>query len=98
MQLLRVDTAGVQAMTTRWAASVRELKATVAPSEMGLSCQTSAASVSAADADATAFTAALATRVGTRATHVTEADTLYVTDDADSANEMAAVAHRVTGE
>jgi hypothetical protein len=46
--------------------------------------------------DIAAFTAALATRVGTRATHVTEADARYVANEAHSANELAAVAEPVT--
>jgi hypothetical protein len=96
MQLLRVDTAGVRAMATRWVASADELNATLAPARLGLSCQASAAAVTAAHADAMAFTAALATRVGTHATHVGEADAGYLANEAESANEMAAVAHPVT--
>jgi hypothetical protein len=57
-----------------------------------LSCQASAAAVNAAHADITAFTAALAARVGVRATHVAEADTRYIANDADSSNELAALA------
>jgi hypothetical protein len=38
-----------------------------------------------------------ATRVGIRATHVAEADTCYLASEAESANELAAVAHPVTG-
>ena len=97
MQLLRVDTAGVQAMATRWGASVGELNAAVAPTGFGLSCQASAAAVETAHADIAAFAEALATRVGTRATHVAEADTGYIANEADAANEMSAVAPRVTG-
>jgi hypothetical protein len=96
-QLLRVDTAGVEAMAARWAASVGELNTTAAPSGLGLSSQASAGAVDAAHADIAAFRAALATRVRTRATHVTEADSRYLANEADSANEMAAVAHQVTG-
>jgi hypothetical protein len=96
MQQLRVDSAGLQAMAGRWGASVGELNATVAPTGLGSSCQTSAAAVDAAHADVTAFTAALATRVGTRATHVAEADTRYLAGEAESANALAAVAHPVT--
>jgi hypothetical protein len=95
-QLLRVDTAGVQAMATRWDASVGELSETVAPAGLGLSCQASAAAVNAAHADIATFTAALATRVGSHAIHATEADIRYLTNEADSAGEMAAVAPRVS--
>jgi hypothetical protein len=91
-QELRVDAAGVQAMATRWGVSVGELTATVAPVRLGLSCQASAAAVNAAHADITAFTTALATRVGIHATRVAEADTHYLANEADSANELAAVA------
>jgi hypothetical protein len=97
MQTVRVDTAGVQAMATRWGASVGELGATVAPAEQGLSCQPSAAAVAIAHADVMAFTAGLAARVGTRAAHVTEADAGYLANEAASAEEMAVVAPRVTG-
>ena len=95
-QLLRVDTAALQAMATRWDDSVGGLNETAAPAGLGLSCQASAVAVNAAHADVTAFTAALATRVGARATHVTEADSRYIANEADSANEMAAVARPVT--
>lgn len=75
MQQLRVDTAGLQAMATRWDASAGELNETVAPARLGLSFQASAAAVNAAHADITAFTTALATRVGTHAIRVAQADT-----------------------
>jgi hypothetical protein len=91
-QQLRVDTAAVEAMASRWGASAGELGATTAPAGLGLSCQASAAAVNAAHADITAFTAALAARVGVRATHVAEADTRYIANEADSSNELAALA------
>jgi hypothetical protein len=96
-QELRVDTAGVQAMATRWGVSVGELDETVAPAGLGLSCQASAAAVNAAHADVTAFTAALATQVESRATHVAEADTRYIANEADSTTELAAVTPPATG-
>jgi hypothetical protein len=91
-QQLRVDTVGVPAMASRWGASADELGETTAPAGLGLSCQSSAAAVNAAHADITAFTAALATRVGARATHVTDANSRYIANEADSAQELAAVA------
>jgi hypothetical protein len=97
MQQLRVDTAGLQAMATRWGASAGELEETVAPPRLGLSSQASAAAVNAAHADITAFTTALATRVGTHATRVAEADTHYLANEADSTTELAAVARPVPG-
>ena len=90
-QELRVDTAGVQAMATRWGASVGDLHETVAPTGLGLSCQTSAAAVGAAHVDVAAFTAGLATRVGERATGVIQADTSYLTQEATSTAAVAAV-------
>jgi hypothetical protein len=92
-----VSASPVQAMATRWGASAGELNATVAPAGLGLSCQPSATAVNAAHAQIAAFTAALAARVGVRATHVAEADTRYIANEADSANQLAAVAHPVIG-
>lgn len=96
-QQLRVDTAGLRTVAAQWGASVSELNETVAPAGLGLSCQASAAAVNAAHADVTAFTAALAARMGAHATHVVEADTRYIANEADSTNELAAVALHVTG-
>jgi hypothetical protein len=90
-QELRVDTAGVQAMATRWGASVGDLDETVAPTVLGLSCQTSAAAVNAAHVDVAAFTAALAARVGERATGVTQAGTSYLAQEASSTAAVASV-------
>jgi len=84
-------------MATRWGASVRELSETVAPAGVGLSCQASAAAVTAAHTDLTAFTVALATRIGGHAIHVGEADTGYLANDAVAADAMAAVTPPVTG-
>jgi hypothetical protein len=94
--MLCVDTAGVQAMASRWGGSVGELNVTVAPVGLGLSCQVSAAAVNGAHADIAAFTAGLAARVCVRATDVAEADTRYIANEAESATELAAVAQSVT--
>jgi hypothetical protein len=96
-QQLRVDTAGVLAMATRWDASVGDLNETVAPTALGLSCQTSAAAVSAAHVDVTAFMASLAARVGAQARHVADVDTLYIDNEISSVNQLAAVADPVAG-
>jgi hypothetical protein len=96
-QPLRVDPVGVQLMANRWGTSASELNGTVVPTGSGLSCQASAVAVNAAHGDIAAFTRVLATRVGTRATHVTEADVRYVAQEADSANQLAAVADPATG-
>jgi hypothetical protein len=96
-QQLRVDTAAVQAMATRWDTSVGELNATAPPAGLGLSCHSSVAAVNAAHANITAFTAALAAWVGVRATHVAQADTHYIANETSSANQLAAVSHPVIG-
>jgi hypothetical protein len=96
-QQLHVATVGVQAMASRWGAAADELGETIAPAGLGLSCQASAAAVNVAHTDVIAFTAALATQVGGRATAVTAADTCYVANEADSANELAAVAPLASG-
>jgi hypothetical protein len=88
---LRVDTAGVHAMATRWGAAVGDLHAVVAPTGLGSSCQASAAAVNAAHGDVAAFTAALAARVGERATGVTRADTSYIAQEAVSTAALAAL-------
>ena len=90
-QELSVDTAGVHAMATRWGASVDDLHETVAPTGLGLSCQTRAAAVNAAHVDVTAFTAGLAARVGERASGVVQADLSYLAQEADSRAAVAAV-------
>ena len=93
--MLRVDTAGVQAMAVRWGASAGDLAKTAAPAGFGLSCQASAAAVNAAHVDVAAFTAGLAARVGVRATSVPQADSCYLSQEAASATELAAVAPRL---
>jgi hypothetical protein len=84
-------------MACRWGASAGALTAAAAPTGLGLSCQASAVAVDAAHADVSTFTSALAAQVGTRATGVVEADTRYLANEADSVNEMSAVAPRVIG-
>jgi hypothetical protein len=88
---LRVDTAGVHAMATRWGAAVGDLNEVVAPTGLGLSCQTSAAAVDAAHVDIAAFTAALAARVGDRARGVVGDTTSYLAQEAASTAAVAAV-------
>jgi hypothetical protein len=88
---LRVDTAGVHAMATRWGAAVSQLDETSAPSGLGMSCQASAAAVDAAHVGVTAYIAALAARVGERATSATKADDSYVAQEAASTAALAAL-------
>jgi hypothetical protein len=90
-QELRVDTAGVQAMATRWDASVGDLNGTAAPTGLGLSCQTSAAAVTAAHVDVTAFTTGFAARVGERASGAVQADLSYLFQEATSTAAVATV-------
>jgi hypothetical protein len=90
-QELLVDTAGVQAMATRWGASAGDLNKVTAPSGLGLSCQTSAAAVGAAHAAVAAFTAGLALRVDGHASGVTQADASYLAHEADATSALAAV-------
>jgi Domain of unknown function (DUF4436) len=90
VQTLRA--ADVQAMAARLVASVGDLKETIAPAGLGLSCQVSAAATNAANVDVAAFTAGLAARVGVHATAVTQADSCYLAQEAKSASELAAVA------
>lgn len=87
----------MQMMAARWGALTSELDAIPAPADLGLSCQASAVAVTAAHADVKAFRAMLATRVGNRGIHVTEAGTRYIANDADSRDELAAVAPPVAG-
>jgi hypothetical protein len=90
-QELRVDTAGVHAMATRWGASVGDLNETAAPAGLGLSCQISRAAVNAAHVDVRAFIAGLAARVGERASGVVRADLSYLFQAAASTAAVAAV-------
>ena len=90
-EVFRVDTAGVHAMASRWGASVADLDEIVAPSGLGLSCQTSAAAVNAAHADVAVFTAGLAARVDERATGVTQDATRYLAQQAASTAAVATV-------
>ena len=95
-QLLRVETAGVQMMASRWGALVGELNGTIAPAGLGLSCQASAAAVNAAYGDIKGFITALAARVTDRAAKAAEADTGYIANETSSANQLAALARPVT--
>ena len=94
-QLVRVETAGVQMMASRWGATVGELNGTIAPAGLGLSCQASAAAVNTAYGDIDGFVTALAARVAARATKVVEADSGYIANETSSANQLAALAQLV---
>lgn len=92
-----MDTAALQAMARQWGVSAGRLGETTAPAGIGLSYQASAAAVSAAHVEVTAFTAALAARVGSRATRVVAADMRYIANEAHSASEIDAVTPPVIG-
>ena len=81
----------MHAMASRWGASVGDLNETAAPTDLGLSCQTSATAVNAAHVDVTAFTAGLAARVGDRASGVVQADLSYFFQEATSTDTVAVV-------
>jgi hypothetical protein len=95
---LRVATAGIHAMATRWSASVGDLHQTVAPTGLCLSCQSSAAAVDAAHLDVAAFAAGLGSRVGDRATGVVQDHASYLAQDAASTAAVAAVFQPMTRE
>lgn len=95
-QTLRVDTASVQAMATRWGTWVGDLGTATTPKALGLPCQPSATAVDSAHAEVTAFSAALAARVDARAADVADADTHYIANETRSAGQLATVAHSVT--
>jgi hypothetical protein len=97
VQQLRVDSAGLQTTASRWQALVGELGLTTAPAGLAMSSQASAVAVRAAHADIADFAADLATRVGARATHVARAGARYVSSEANSAEQLAAVAGHATG-
>jgi hypothetical protein len=91
MHEMRVATAALEAMATRWATTAGELTASQPLTALEMSTQPSAAAVSAAHADVALFTAGLATRVDMRANHVAGANTRYVDGEERSANELSAL-------
>ena len=78
-------------MADRWHAQAAELGCEP-PSSSGLSGQASAAVVNRGHADIAVATAVLSGRVRTTAAKVAEADTRYVANEANSADQLAAVA------
>lgn len=94
-QTMRADTAGIQAMATRWAALMDGLNDTLATTGLGSSWQPSAAAVNGAQVDVAAFTAGLAAQVSARIAGVGQAETGYVANEAESATDLAAVGQSV---
>ena len=96
--VLRVDTAGVRMMADRWQVLAGDLSGGSKPGEgLGLSCQPSAAAVTAGHADVTTCTAVLAARLLGGAARVALADTGYAANEANSAATLTAVADPVIG-
>jgi len=69
---------------------VGDLHQVVAPTGLGLSCQSTAAAIDAAHVDVAAFTAGLASRIGGRATGVVAATSSYLAQEAASTVALAA--------
>jgi hypothetical protein len=91
MTELRVGVADLQIMSVRWQTQAATLGVS-APPTLGLSCQPSAQAVNAGHAAVAAAATSLRTRVHTGATKVAEADTRYVTNEANSSAKLATVA------
>jgi hypothetical protein len=96
VQELRVDTAAVRAMASRWIASASELRATQLPPAPGVSSQPSAAAVQAAHADVETFISSLTGRIDKHASGVVGADTSYIATEAGSARQLAALSDSPT--
>src|SRR5438105_1867004 len=96
MDTLRVGVEDVQVMVVRWRAQAATLVASAPPSA-GLSCQPSAAAVSAGHAAIATAAASLTGRVQSSATKVAAADTGYLANEASSARQLAAIADPVRG-
>jgi hypothetical protein len=94
--VLRVDTAGVRVMADRWQVLAGDLRGVDEPGAgLGLSCQHSAAAMTAGHADVTVCTAVLAERLLAGAAGIAFAETRYAENEADSAATLAAVADPV---
>jgi hypothetical protein len=91
VEKLRVEAAALQGMASRWGGLAGELAEGSPPAGSGLSCQASAAAVHAAHAVIAEYERALVARMHAGATHVVEADTRYVANEARSVGELAAV-------
>ena len=95
---LRVDTAGLQAIASRWRAFAGDLNGGgefgLVP---GLPCQPTAAAMNAGHADVTAGTALLAGRLLAGVARVVEADRGYTANEADSAAMLSLVAESEIG-
>ncbi|VBA55033.1 hypothetical protein LAUMK142_04920 [Mycobacterium pseudokansasii] len=89
---VRINTASVQETTTGWSVLAAGTTAVMPPAITGLSCQPSAAAVSAADAMMSGFAAALSARITSYTGKVTAAVDGYTANEANSAAEMTAVA------
>ncbi len=91
VEKLRVDTAELRGMAGRWRGLAGELAGGSPPAALGLSYQASAAAVHAAHAAIARYERALVNRMHAGATHVAEADSRYVVNEANSVRELTAV-------
>jgi hypothetical protein len=91
VEKMRVDTAALRGMAVRWSGLAGELPGGSPPAALGLSYQPSATAVHGAHAAIARYEASLVTRAHAGATHVAEADSRYVANEAHSVRELAAV-------
>ena len=95
---LRVDTAGLQAIASRWRAFTGDPnRGGESGGVPGLPCQPTAAAMNAGHADVTAGTAVLAGRLLAGVARVVEADRGYTANEADSAAMLSLVAESEIG-
>ena len=90
METLRVATNELLAAANGWHGLSAELGGAV-PSEVGLSCQASAAAVNAVHAGAAAAGEAFAARTQTTAAKTAAAGTAYASNEADSSALLGAI-------
>ena len=93
MTELRAGVEALRVMSARWQTQAATLGVS-APPTLGLSCQPSALAVNAGRVAIEAAAMSLRTRVRTGATKVAEADTRYVTNEANSSAKLATVVGR----
>jgi hypothetical protein len=95
VEKLRVDTAALRGMASRWGGLAGEITEGSRPAGSGLSCQASAAAVHAAHAAIAKYERALVARMHAGAIHVADADSRYGANEANSVRELIAVADPV---
>lgn len=96
MDTFQVGVEHVQVMAVRWHAQAAKLGIS-APAPVGLPCQPSAAAVKAGHTVIATATASPTGRALASATKLAAAETAYLTNEASSAAQLAAVADPVRG-